>query len=85
MKFASVTPYKPLIERQSKMINYHIHNWLPLNSDNYKKYQNISILSERINFLEKILIGNILSLQKESIILLTFHYNVNSFNLVLPS
>ena len=64
MKFASVTPYKLLIERQSKMINYHIHNWLPLNSDNYKKYQNISILSERINFLEKILIGNILSFTK---------------------
>ena len=29
MKFASVTPYKLLIERQSRMINYHIHNWLP--------------------------------------------------------
>ncbi|MFR6202919.1 MAG: CRISPR-associated endonuclease Cas6 [Bacteroides fragilis] len=61
------------------MINYHIHNWLPLNSDNYKKYQNISILSERINFLEKILVGKIYyHLQKGArlFLILTFHLHL---------
>lgn len=44
--------------------SYNIRRWLPLNSENYLKYSNIEGLAERITFLEKILIGNILSFTK---------------------
>ncbi len=40
---------------------YRISNWLPLNQDNYKKYQELQGLAENIQFLEKIMLANILS------------------------
>lgn len=43
---------------------YRLHNWLPLNSNNYAKYQNTESMVERIQILERILIGNILSFLK---------------------
>ena len=43
---------------------YRLHNWLPLNSSNYAKYQNTESMVERIQILERILIGNILSFLK---------------------
>lgn len=41
--------------------DYKIYNWLPLNQDNYKKYQELQGLAEKIQFLEKIMLANILS------------------------
>jgi len=43
---------------------YRLHTWLPLNSSNYAKYQNTGSMIERIQILERILIGNILSFLK---------------------
>ncbi|WP_100629780.1 CRISPR-associated endonuclease Cas6 [Algoriphagus formosus] len=43
---------------------YRLQNWLPLNESNYRRYQDLSDLSEKVEFLEKILIGNILSFAK---------------------
>ena len=40
---------------------YRIHNWLALNQENYNKYQELERLSEKLDFLEPILIGHILS------------------------
>ncbi len=40
---------------------YKIYNWLPLNQDNYIKFKALEELSERICFLERMLLGNILS------------------------
>jgi len=40
---------------------YKIHNWLPLNQDNYIKFKALEELTERISFLEKIMQSNILS------------------------
>ena len=40
--------------------NYQ-YNWLPLNSENYKEYQAIEGLAQRITFLEGKLIGNLLA------------------------
>lgn len=40
---------------------YWIKHWLPLNSKNYREYLRSEGLIERVNMLEKILIGNILS------------------------
>jgi hypothetical protein len=41
--------------------DYKITNWLPLNQENYTKYKALEDLTERINFLEKIMLANILS------------------------
>ena len=41
---------------------YALHNWLPLNSDNYKKYKETDSLAERVRMLERILTGNLLSM-----------------------
>lgn len=43
---------------------YTIDSWLPLNSENYQSYQQLDNLMDRINMLEKILVGNILSFAK---------------------
>lgn len=43
---------------------YRLKNWLPLNQDNYSKYQQMYILSDKIRLLEKILTGNVLSFAK---------------------
>lgn len=43
---------------------YKISKWLPLNQENYRVYQNLESEEERRAFLEKILIGNILSMTK---------------------
>lgn len=47
-----------------KNFYYTLYDWLALNADNYKKYQSISGLTEKIQFLEKLLTGNILSFAK---------------------
>lgn len=44
--------------------NYSIQNWLAFNEENFKKYLAIDSLIEKIGFLEKILIGNMLSFAK---------------------
>lgn len=43
---------------------YRIQNWLPLNTDNYKQYQETDNMVDRIRILERVLIGNILSFLK---------------------
>lgn len=47
-----------------KWFHYTIRNWLALNTENYKKYQTTNGLTERVELLEKLLIGNILSFAK---------------------
>lgn len=41
---------------------YELHNWLPLNSENYKTYRDTESLAERVRMLERILTGNLLSM-----------------------
>lgn len=43
---------------------FHLNRWLPLNPQNYELFKSIGDENERIAFLEKILIGNILSFTK---------------------
>jgi len=43
---------------------YRMHRWVALNQDNYRKYINIRSLKSKIQFLESILTGNILSFAK---------------------
>ena len=43
---------------------YRLKNWLPLNSENYLKFQAVDNYVEKIQILERVLIGNILSFLK---------------------
>ncbi|GAB6975108.1 CRISPR-associated endonuclease Cas6 [Prevotella falsenii] len=45
-------------------ITYCLNNWLALNENNYRKFQAIDSIAERIQMLERILAGNILSMLK---------------------
>lgn len=47
-----------------KKFQYAIQNWLALNADNYKRYQLLNSLTERVEMLERLLTGNILSFAK---------------------
>lgn len=47
-----------------KSFRYYLRNWLALNQKNYNEYNKITNEIEQIEFLEKILIGNILSFAK---------------------
>jgi len=47
-----------------KSFNYLIQDWFPLNQKNYKTYKEITSEIKQFSFLEKILIGNILSFAK---------------------
>ena len=48
----------------SSVVKYRINNWFGLNEQNFKKYTLLTTDSEQKEFLEKILIGNVLSFAK---------------------
>ncbi len=64
MEIESLKPALFTIKLWEHMSCYKIKRWLPLNSRNYAIYNQIESLVERIEFLEKILIGNILAFTK---------------------
>ncbi len=43
---------------------YKLTNWIPLNSENFQKYNDLSGIIEQFEMLQKILVGNILSFYK---------------------
>lgn len=43
---------------------YRLYGWLPLNAGNYRQYQESEDIVERIQILERVLVGNILSFLK---------------------
>lgn len=47
-----------------KSFHYTIANWQALNEENYKKYTKLESLKEKVEMLERILTGNILSFAK---------------------
>lgn len=65
MRIEAVNAYDNEIILTEKIDNrYRLHNWLPLNSDNYKQYQEKESMVERIQILERVLVGNVLSFLK---------------------
>lgn len=65
MKIDTVNTYDNEISlTDSATRQYRLRNWLPLNSENYAKYQNTESMIERIAILERVLKGNILSFLK---------------------
>ena len=51
-------------EKSDSLTSYRVKNWLPLNKENYATYQQLDNMIERIGLLEKILVGNLMSLFK---------------------
>ncbi|MEY8688142.1 CRISPR-associated endonuclease Cas6 [Bacteroides sp. AN502(2024)] len=64
MEIESVHSKKFKIQPWQSLLKYRLKRWLPLNSENYKKYKEMDELVERISFLEKILVSNLLSFFK---------------------
>ena len=64
MIIESVKAYQTEVQCEQTFHSYYLRNWLPLNSDNYNQYNKLDGLIEQTSFLEKILIGNILSFLK---------------------
>lgn len=48
----------------NELKRYVIRKWLPLSSDNYRTYLSLNGVVEQCSFLQKILVGNVLSLCK---------------------
>ena len=53
-----------VVQISDNSFNYFLQDWLPLNQDNYKQFKKIESEIEQMEFLEKILKGNILSFAK---------------------
>jgi len=53
-----------LIQTWDSSFTYTIRKWLPLNQDNYPDFMKLEGIGEKCQFLERILIGNILSMGK---------------------
>ena len=64
LKVESITPSNFLVQQWDTPYSYRLRRWLPLNTDNYIKYESLDSLSEKISFLENILVANILSFSK---------------------
>jgi hypothetical protein len=47
---------------QDKNFRYHIRNWIALNDDNYATFQHLEGMVERLFFLEKVLLNQVIGL-----------------------
>ena len=61
MRIQSIDVYETSLDYCDEMKGYRLRNWLPLNSENYKEYQSLERLADKVVFLEEKLVGNLLS------------------------
>ena len=64
LEVESVRAHKTLVQVWDSVFTYHLRKWLPLNQENYQKYEELDSIVERYAFLERLLTGNILSFAK---------------------
>ena len=64
MEIESVKAKQMIMQVWKTKFTYRINRWLPLNEENYAIYCQMESLIERYGFLQKKLIGNILSMAK---------------------
>lgn len=64
LEMESVRPQNVLMQTWQSSFDYRLQHWLALNSENYRRYQELDSLCERIALLESILKGNLLSMCK---------------------
>lgn len=60
----NITPKRNIVQTWDSTFHYYLTNWIPLNSRNYQEYAAMDNLSDRIDLLERILVGNLLSFAK---------------------
>ncbi len=53
-----------LVGLSETMLQYHISDWLPLNQENFRQYESTADSLLRVQMLQKILVGNMLSFFK---------------------
>lgn len=64
MEISTIKAYQVLVQLWNSSFTYYLHRWLPFNGTNYQEYQALEGIVEQCAFLEKKLIGNILSFAK---------------------
>ena len=64
MKIADLRMNQFTMQVWDKTWKYQITNWVALNQENYKLYQNLQALTEKVEMLQKLLTGNLLSFAK---------------------
>ncbi len=64
MEIVSVKANKTNVQLWNSTFNYSLRHWLALNPENYKIYNSLTLMTDKITLLEKILKGNILSFLK---------------------
>lgn len=64
MQIESVKATQVLVQLWDASFFYRLTRWLPFNEENYRSYQAMEGLAERYTFLERKLVGNILSFAK---------------------
>ncbi len=64
LKIVKLTVNQFTLNVWQKFFTYKIYNWLALNEENYKTFKKLTSTDEKINFLKRILVGNILSFAK---------------------
>lgn len=63
-KIGNMRALNTVVQCWNDMFYYRIYKWLALNQENYALYQQKESLVEKTQFLEKILIGNLISFLK---------------------
>ena len=65
MKIDRLSPvFSAIAQTDKQMMTYRLTRWLPLNGKNYSVYHQLEGIAERVLFLEKILVANILACTK---------------------
>ncbi len=64
MEIDYVRPTLYNVQLWDSVFTYHLNRWLPLNAENYKQYQQLEAPDEQKSFLQRMLVGNILSFAK---------------------
>ena len=64
LEIEAVFPKRSIVQIWDSTFKYKVRKWLPLNSENYQMYQNLDECTARIDFLERMLTGNLLSFAK---------------------
>lgn len=60
----NISPKRNIVQTWDSTFHYYLTNWLALNSTNYQEYMAMDNLADRIDLLERILVGNLLSFAK---------------------
>lgn len=84
MTIDDIKPRQMMVQTWTSDFYYSIKRWLPLNSMNYKRYQECDSLVERMQMLQQILKGNILSFAKGVGLLITEEVKVEITKLDEP-